>query len=777
MSAPLASEQIRVRGTVQGVGFRPTVARLARAMALKGWVRNDAEGVLITLVGDAEQREQFVDALMGNLPPLARVDDLERRPIDVPDRFPGEDFRIIKSEGGRNQTPITPDAAACPDCVEEVRNPLDRRYRYPFTNCTHCGPRYTIITAMPYDRPQTSMAGFPMCATCAAEYEDEADRRYHAQPIACHVCGPKARLIRLDGRASSFATLSMMDDVDAGGSLLMNGEVLTAKGLGGYQLLTDATKDAGVARIREGKQRPDKPLALLARDLDIIRKYCHVSDDEAQALQSPANPIVLLDIKEDGAAVSALVAPGQKTLGFMLPSTPMHHLMLRRMKRPVVCTSGNASGAPQCIDDDRLVDELGKITDWALVHNRAITARVDDSVVRRIAGEIRILRRARGYAPTPMPLPAGFEEAPSVLAVGAQLKSTVCVLQDGVTVLSPYIGELDHPQTQQAWADTIQRLQDLTGHQPERVAADMHPGYFATENADGFGLPVEHVQHHHAHIAACLAENDHPLDAPPVLGIALDGLGFGDDGTLWGAELLRADYRQAVRLGGLQATPLLGGDRAAREPWRNLYAQLAALPELMEHFDDVDAIRDLKARPLRLLDAALAAKINCPPASSAGRLFDAVAAAIGLHRERISYEGQAAIALEGAVDPDALGLVGYPLDLSVVNDRIVISTAPLWAGLMTDLRAKRPTGVIAARFHRGLADAIVAAAGWARRDHTVAALSGGVWQNRILTELVATRLAETGWSVKLHRLLPPNDECIALGQAIVAAARAISRRT
>lgn len=772
MNASATSEQIRVRGTVQGVGFRPTVARLARELGLDGWVRNDTEGVLITLVGDPERRERFVIALLKNLPPLARVTDVERH------EAPGvtvQGFSILQSDSGRNQTAIAPDAASCPACVQDVRDPFNRRYRYPLTNCTHCGPRYTIITEMPYDRARTTMADFPMCDDCAAEYEDETDRRYHAQPIACHVCGPKVRLGRLDNRPSSFASLSMMDEVDAGGSVLMNGKILVVKGLGGYQLCADATKDDLVRRLREGKGRPDKPLAMMARDLDIIRRCCKVHPKEEAALTSPAAPIVLLDARED-APISSLVAPNQRTLGFMLPSTPMHHLMLRRMKRPIVCTSGNRSGAPQCIDDDKVSAHFGDLCDWVLTHNRPIAARVDDSVVRLIAGEIRVLRRARGYAPAPMPMPPGLEDAPPILAVGAQYKSTVCLTQDGEAILSPYIGELDNAETQADWKRTIDRFSALIGHQPERIAADLHPAYFATQQAADRGLPVVHVQHHHAHIAACMAEHRRPLDAPPVLGIALDGLGYGADGTLWGGEFLSADYRRCVRLGGLRAAPLLGGDRAATQPWRNLYAQLLQAPELMKTFAEVEAIRDLQARPLRLLDSALEAGINCPSASSAGRLFDAVAAALNLHREQITYEGQAAIALEGMVDDEALHLEGYPIDLIASDGRLALVTASMWAALLADLAAGRPAGEIAARFHRGLAAGIVQAAEQLRGDHTTVALSGGVWQNRVLTELVEQHLRMAGWTVLLHRALPPNDECIALGQAAVAAARATSRR-
>lgn len=766
------AELIRFRGTVQGVGFRPTVARLAREHGLSGWVRNDGEGVLVSIAGDAARREAFVGDLLRSLPPLAQVDAVERDDLDeAPDR---DGFTIEHSAAGSVRTAAGADAVICAACAEEIRDPFSRRYRYPFTCCTHCGPRFSILRALPYDRASTTMAGFTMCVDCQAEYDDPSDRRYHAQPVACGRCGPEATLVRTDGNPVSFASYSMLDDVDACRTLMLRGEIVAIKGLGGYQLCCDATNEAAVARLRERKARPDKPLAMLASDLEQIQRFCTVSEAEAAALHSPAGPIVLLPA--DGPEqVAPSVAPGQNTLGFMLPSTPLHRILMRLLRCPIVCTSGNRSEEPQCIDEEDMLARLGDIADWALTHNRPIANRVDDSVVRLIAGEIRPLRRARGLAPAPILLHPGFQGAAPLTALGGHLKSTFCLLRGRQAILSPHIGDLDEPRTISDYGHILRTLSALVEHAPDRAVLDLHPGYRTHELARAAlpSLPVERVGHHHAHVAACMADNGMAPDAGPVLGIVLDGLGMGEDGTLWGGELLAADFHSAERLAALPATPMLGGDQAARAPWRSALAHLdAALgPDGMAAFADLPAVAALLERRSPLLDQALE---RAPRASSTGRLFDAVAALLGLHAERTTFEAQAPMALEALAATVAADR-GYPMPLGAGPlPRFVL--APMWEALLNDLRAGVSAAMVAARFHEGLAQGLASAAYQLRAGRPAlqdVALSGGVWQNAILCERVAALLTSDGWRVLLHRRTPSNDGGIALGQAAIAAARAL----
>lgn len=739
------TEQIRFRGTVQGVGFRPTVARVARAHGLSGWVRNDGEGVLV-LVGGADP-DGFLRALLRELPPLARVDSIERTPAD---EDVGGAFVIERSHGGEARTAVTADAAVCEACAAEIRDPFARRYRYPFATCTHCGPRYSIVEAVPYDRANTTMRGFEMCPDCRDEYEDETDRRYHAQPIACGRCGPTARLVRTDGAPVAFTTYSMLDDVDAVKTLLQRGEIVAVKGLGGYQLWCDATNEVAVARLRERKRRPHKPFALLAWDVDQVRRFCSVSEQEARALQSPANPIVLLDA--DGAErVAAGVAPDQRALGFMLPSTPLHALIVRQIGRPVVCTSGNLTEEPQCTDDADALARLGGIADWALVHDRPIANRVDDSVARVMDGELRVLRRARGYAPAPIRLHPSFAAAPPLTALGGHLKATFCLLRDGLAVVSPHLGDLDEPRTVADYEHQLRALTALFDHAPARIVVDRHPGYRTHELAHG--LPVDAVAHHHAHAAAVMAEHGLPVDVEPVVALVLDGLGLGDDGELWGGEVLRCDFRRAERLGSLPPVELPGGDRCAREPWRNAVAHLVRTLG----WDAVEAVPSLAGRRSPTLELALE---RAPRASSAGRLFDAVAAVLGLHPDGTTFEAQAAMALEAWADPSVRD--GYDFALRDLR--------PLWSALLRDLTCRVPGPVIAARFHEGLAAALAAAT----PPCPTVVLSGGVWQNVVLLRRTLHHLRADGRTVLLPREVPMNDGGLSLGQAAIAAARALA---
>jgi hydrogenase maturation protein HypF len=782
--------EIRVRGRVQGVGFRPTVWRLARELKLDGEVLNDGEGVLIRAAGDPAAIDGLVTRLREDPPPLAQIAGIETRTaaFDTP-----AGFRITESRAGASTTEIAPDAAICSACAAEIVDPYERRFRYPFATCTHCGPRLSIATAIPYDRATTTMAEFPLCPACRTEYGDPADRRFHAEATACHVCGPKAKLIRLDGRAVSFECFSMLDDVDAVCTLIQRGHIVAIKGLGGYQLACDASNADAVARLRTAKRRETKPLALMARDLDVIRRYCALDALEIDALQSAAAPIVLL--RTDGPeTLPDAVAPGLGTLGFMLPSTPLHLLALRRMTRPVVMTSGNTSSEPQIIDDAEARERLGGIAEFALVHDRPIAMRVDDSVTRVIDSTPRLVRRGRGYAPAAIALPEGFNAAPDLVAMGGELKNAFCLLAGGQAVLSPYIGDLDNVATYDDFRHTLAGFTALFGHRPRAIAIDRHPEYrsakFGRARAGEDGLALVEVQHHHAHVAACLAENGRPLAAPPVLGIVLDGLGWGDDGTIWGGEFLFADYRDKTRLGALKPVAMPGGDAAAHEPWRNLYAHLTAemsWAELQMNFGELDPIRDLAAKPRATLDAMIQGGTNAPKASSCGRLFDAVAAALGICRERQDHEGDAASRLEALVcertlrdEDDALA---YPFSIPNLpgpdkNSPGLPYVEPLamWRALLGDLILDTPAPIITARFHKGLASAVAAMAiklaGDEPRFDTVA-LSGGCFQNKVLFEETASRLRAAGFAVLSHSRVPMNDGGIALGQATVAAARLI----
>ncbi|NEV63137.1 carbamoyltransferase HypF [Thiorhodococcus minor] len=781
------AELIRVRGLVQGVGFRPTVWRLAQTHALVGEVLNDGEGVLIRAQpaagGDASALDAFCDALRAECPPLARIDAIERSALDSP--LSTGSFIIRASDASEVHTGIVPDAATCPDCAAEIRDPANRRYHYPFTNCTHCGPRLTIVKGIPYDRAKTSMAVFPMCPRCAAEYANPADRRFHAQPNACGDCGPSVWLVDSKGERLDPAGLGDPDAVATASRLLREGRILAVKGIGGFHLACDATNAASVAELRRRKRRFGKPFALMARDLGVIRAYCHVGADEAALLQSSAAPILLLDQarSSQAAPLAPDIAPGQRALGFMLPYSPLHHLLLQDWDKPLVMTSGNLSEEPQCIDNADAADRLGRLADLTLLHDREIVNRVDDSVVRRMAGAPRLLRRARGYAPAPILLPPGFEHSPPILALGGELKSAFCLLSDGQAMLSQHLGDLENARTARELEVTLDLYLELFQQAPERIAVDLHPDYRSTllgrERAARNGLPLESVQHHHAHLASTLADNGWAMDAGPVLGIILDGLGFGPDGKIWGGDLLIGDYLDFERVAHLKPVAMPGGTKAILEPWRNLFAQLEAAggwEVLHERHPSIESLRRLGDRPLEVLGQMMARGVNAPLSSSAGRLFDAAAAALGIGGDSITYEGQAAIELEAlaaeAMDP---GLEGYPLTATKQASGVVIDPASLWSQLLADLERGVPKTLVAAHFHAGLARALTTLAIELAEAHALGriALSGGVFQNRILLESVQAQLTAAGLEVLLQRQVPPNDGGLSLGQACIAAARAI----
>lgn len=783
--------EIRVQGRVQGVGFRPTVWRIARSLELSGEVLNDAEGVLIRVKGRSGCLKNFMERLFSEAPPLARIDTISSRAFvgDVPSAF-----RIAESRGGEVRTEISPDMAICKACAAEVMDPFEGRFRYPLTNCTHCGPRLSIINGVPYDRDQTTMAEFDLCDACLAEYSEPADRRFHAEAIACHSCGPRARLIRLDGAAFSFDQHSMLDDVDAACSLLQKGEIVAIKGIGGYQLACDATNAETVTLLRARKGRDAKPFALMARDLDVVRRYCTISGVEEAALTSPEAPIVLLRV--GGAEkLPEAVAPGLDTLGFMLPTTPMHLLMLRRMNRPVVMTSGNISDEPQLIGDGEAAEKLGAIASYALIHDRGIANRIDDSVAREMAGQMRLIRRARGYAPSPVKLPPGFEGAPSALALGGELKATACLVKDGSAILTQHLGDLENAPTLADYERTVSLYTGLFAHRPRALIADTHPEYLSTKyavrRAEGDGLPLIRVQHHHAHVASCLAENGRPLGAGPVLGVVLDGLGLGDDGTIWGGEFLLANYDGYERLGCLKPVAMPGGAQASREPWRNLYAHITpemGWTEFEMNFSELELYAFLKEKPLATLDTMIKRQLNSPLASSCGRLFDALAAAIGICPERQSYEGQTGAELEVLADEATLrdpGEERYPLAIPKLagGGLPYIEPLGLWRAVFGDLIDGTPASVISARFHIWLAESVAAMTRkLARQDEPegprfdTVALSGGCFQNRILLEQTAARLETKGFSVLTHSQIPANDGGLALGQAAIGSAGLIRNR-
>ena len=775
--------RIEVRGIVQGVGFRPQVLRLARAHGLTGAVRNVGTAAVIEAFGTATALRDFEARVRGLSRGALRIDALRTTQLATP-LEPPPAFEISTSASATPSLGIAPDWATCPACLAETLDPFSRRYRYPFTACTDCGPRLTVFQRSPYDRANTTMAPFPLCAACASEYADPEDRRFHAQAMACHACGPKATLRRLDGRAFSLDALTSLDDVDAAATLIGKGEILLIKGLGGYQLACDAGNDAAVARLRELKQRDAKPFALMARDLDQLRQWCEVDEAAEAALTSAAAPIVLLPRRD--APLAAGVAPGLATLGVMLPPTALHHLLMRRRRAPIVLSSGNLSDEPQAITLADAAARLGLHTSYALGHNRAIERRVDDSVGRVIGGQFRVMRRARGYAPAPLPLPPGFDSSTRVLALGGDLKNTFALLRDGQGLLSQHIGDLHNAaclaDQRRALADTL-RFYDF---EPQVVACDAHPGCTATQLAHAaYGERVQAVGHHHAHVAACLGEHGWPLHGGPVLGIALDGLGYGDDGELWGGEFLLADYRTAQRVGTFKPVALIGGDLAAREPWRCLYAHLMAemgWPRFASSYEELELFAYLAGKPRALLDSLLADTTLAPRASSAGRLFDAVAAAVGLCRDRVAYEGEAAMRLEALITPEDLA-EDSELDYPFATPRLdkgrglpYVEPLAMWQALLGDLILHTPPGRIAARFHRGLAGAIVRFALELSEKHGVhtVALGGGVFQNRVLTELVLQRLQAAGLQALLPQQVPVNDGGLAWGQALVALARSTS---
>ncbi len=777
--------RIRIRGTVQGVGFRPFVWRLAHQYQLAGHVLNDGEGLLIDVWGNKSLLDGFSEALLKDCPPLARIDSLQHQFLSDQST---KGFQIIPSQSGVVQTGIVADAATCSACIADIHNPENRRYRYPFTNCTNCGPRLSIIDAIPYDRVNTSMAQFAQCSACHTEYNDPENRRFHAQPNACPACGPR---VWLEPDTDKLTGIDVLEHAQA---LIKQGHIIAIKGLGGFHLACDARNQLAVSRLRERKQRDAKPFALMARHVSIIKQYCKFNETELNLLDSPQSPVVLLESKASiKETLAPSIAPGQKRLGFMLPYTPLHHILLQTIDFPLVMTSANRSNNPQCIDNDSARSDLKGIADYWLMHDRDILHRMDDSVVQQLENKTQILRRARGYAPTSIPLPKGFENAQDILALGGELKNTFCLIKAGQAIMSQHMGDLENIFTLEDYEKNLALYQRLFNHQPEVLAIDAHPEYLSSklgrEKAETEQLPLVEVPHHHAHIAACLADNGWSVDGGKVLGIVLDGLGYGQDGNLWGGEFLLADYQSCQRLGSFKPVALIGAGKAMQEPWRNTYAHLLAAfgwEKLWADYTELELLDFFKQKPYATLNAMLEKNINSPLASSCGRLFDAVAAAIGICREKNSYEGQAAIELEAMVTPGNLAAEkdnAYDFYIDTTPQAVLSCLDPttIWTSLLADLQAKCKAEVIAARFHLGLAKSIVEMVKHlAMQDvtnpiqHIV--LSGGVFQNRILFQLVTQQLRDTNYTVLYHQQVPANDGGLALGQAVVALAQTIKEK-
>ncbi len=800
------ARRVAVRGVVQGVGFRPHIYRLAQEHDVMGWVRNTSWGVEIVVEGQAKALERFVRAIRDEAPPLARIASLDSEPV-APQGL--EAFTIVHSapQAGAYQL-VSPDVATCEACRREVLAPTDRRYRYPFTNCTHCGPRFTIIDDLPYDRPATTMRAFAMCPDCRREYEDPFDRRFHAQPNACPVCGPQPELLDAEGRPLARRDdAARHDAIRRAAALLREGRIVAVKGLGGYQLACDATNAEAVAELRRRKRRPDKPFAVMLADEEQVLKHATPDEVERALLASTAAPIVLLPWREESDIVAG-VAPGNRYLGVMLPYTPLHHLLLHDVGRPLVMTSGNLSEEPIARDNDEALRRLRGIADAFLAHNRDIRSRYDDSVWFVPAGGPQPVRRARGYAPSPIALP--WETRPT-LACGAQLKNAFCLTRDRYAFLSQHIGDLENLETMEHFEDTLALYRRLFHIDPAVVATDMHPDYMATryglDLARQEGLEHVAVQHHHAHLAACLADRAEEGEMAPAIGVIWDGAGYGLDGAVWGGEFLVGDAAGFERAAHLQYLPLPGGDAAVHRPYRLAYAYLrrllgdVPLPETLAFIGEMERAA---------LDAMVAQAINAPPNSSAGRLFDAVSSLLGVCHE-VSYEGQAAIALEmAATEGDRAGTVGghagpplpidavgavlrdrpsdtdtYPYAITSHSDvqrwgrverplpeRLEIGLAPLFAALVDDMARGRRSAEVAARFHRTLATMIVDVCERLRTATGLnrVALSGGCFQNRLLLALVVPALRDRRFDVLTHRQVPCNDGGLALGQAVVAAA-------
>ena len=762
--------QLHVRGIVQGVGFRPFVYKLATSLGLTGFVFNSSSGVTIEVEGDATVIHTFIDSVELDPPPLAEILELTVSEMTTVGSA-GFDILQSREEVGEFAL-VSPDAGTCEVCWRDFGDPTNRRFGYPFTNCTHCGPRYTIIQDIPYDRAKTTMSGFLMCGACKAEYCDPADRRFHAQPNACAVCGPSLCLVPRGSIPAdcSFAEKDSLPAIRMARQLMREGKIVAIKGLGGFLLACDASNEVAVAELRRRKRRPLKPFALMVRDLQGIRDLCATSPEDEAALQHSRRPIVILprSSSEDPAASSLpdVLAPGNNTLGIMLPYTPLHYLLFSDSPgspsefAALVMTSGNLSEEPIVVSNTEALLHLSGVADWFLLHNRDIATRVDDSVVRIFERRERVLRRSRGFTPQSIDLGIQLEQ---VLAVGAELKNTFCLTQHQHAILSQHIGDLENYETMHFFEETLEKMKHLFKVSPQAIAYDLHPGYRSTRMALASGLERKFaVQHHHAHIASCMAENHL---GGQVIGVAMDGTGLGTDGTIWGGEFLLASLAGFERRAHLRAVPLPGGDAAIRHPWRMALSYLRDSLGAQSP-DDIACFREVPAAQFKLVDTMLTRGVQTVQTSSCGRLFDAVAAILGMGSE-VTFEGQAAIALEMAADPGVTERYGFDLQQ---DEALVVDLRQTIATIVKEIARNRPAGEISARFHNTLSAAIVEVCCRIRESDGLdcVCLSGGVFQNHLLLGLTAAELRRLGFGVFLHAMVPANDGGISLGQAVIA---------
>ncbi|HIM54611.1 MAG TPA: carbamoyltransferase HypF [Gammaproteobacteria bacterium] len=760
----LLSKKIIITGAVQGVGFRPFVYKIAQQFDLLGEVYNDSVGVVIIVQCTQTQFDKLLLSLNNDAPELSRIID-----ISIVDNYQDDkvykDFSISKSRKGKASAVVLPDACICNDCIDDITDKDNRRYGYAFTNCTNCGPRFSIINEIPYDRKSTSMSVFPMCKQCEKEYQDPIDRRFHAQPNACADCGPQLQLTDALGKDVVIKNI-----VEETVRLLKQGKIVAIKGIGGFHLACLASIESAVVALRERKHRKHKPFALMAGDVSMVKQYCLVSNQEEYLLTDRASPIVLLTKAND--LLSAQIAPKQKSLGFMLPYSPLHYLLLQELDEPLVLTSGNQSHNPQIIDNQHALNELGNIADYFLLHNRDIVNRVDDSVVRHVAGDLRVIRRARGYAPTSLPLPKGFEECTGLLAVGAELKNTFCLLTESQAIISQHIGDLKTLESYQDFQDNINLYQQLYDIEVKYLACDLHPDYLSSKYANNYAqsntIKLTEVQHHHAHIAACLFEQGRAIDSDKVLGVVWDGMGLGADNSLWGGEFLLADYLGFNRVAQFEQTALLGGDKATSEPWRMAYAYFKKhrLP-MDEWFVD---------KPVKAFDALLDSNMPLNYTSSVGRLFDAVAYMLGICNQQISYEAQAAIELENlandCLQPDQHQ--AYDFELGLVSGHYIINTDKLWIAILEDLNSNLDRADIAYKFHLALGKLLVKSVLKLRQEHSfdIVVLSGGVFNNKLLLELTQGLFDKINdITLLIPSQIPLGDGGISLGQAAICAAK------
>ncbi len=748
---------ISVRGVVQGVGFRPFIYQLATRHDLRGWVCNTSEDVRIEVEGEARGIERFLRGLREHAPPLSHIEDIAVR-LGTPENYEKFEIRHSIAEEGKYQL-VSPDIATCPDCLREIFDPKDRRYRYPFTNCTNCGPRFTIIDDIPYDRPKTTMKIFRMCPECQREYDDPLDRRFHAQPNACPVCGPQLELVDAEGNKITC------DDVIAKTSgLLKEGKIIAVKGLGGFLLAGNATSQTAVNRLRQRKNRPAKPLAIMVASLEEVRRHCEVNDEEEKLLISPGSPIVLMKWKAKS-TVTRVVAPGLDYLGVMLPYTPLHHLLLRETGLPLVMTSGNISEEPIAKDNDEALRRLGGITDYFLMHNRDIYARYDDSVMIVERDAPQFVRRARGYAPYPIHL---NYQSKQILGCGAEEKNTFCLTRDNFAFVSQHIGDMENLETLEHFINAIALYQRIFRIGPEIIAHDMHPEYlptkYAKERAARDRIKLVPVQHHHAHIASCMADNG--LEGP-VIGVSFDGTGYGTDGHIWGSEFMVADYSQFTRMAYIENLPLPGGALAIKKPYRTAIGYLLSLGINLDRH--LPFLKNIDPGEIDIIKSLIENSINAPLTSSMGRLFDAVSALMGV-RGVIEYEAQAAIDLEILAGEAVNESARYPFSLSKREDTSIIKVHDLFAAILNDLHNRTPRARIAARFHNTVAQMIseMCQKISPKTGITGVALSGGVFPNRLLLRNTVSLLESAGLEVYTHRQVPCNDGGISLGQVVIA---------